>query len=82
MFKKKEKYNGLLEGVSFPPSSRAPRVSLAPKIPFPFPFKRLPRKLFPSFPAALFVLCFYRMYTVKMDFKLNQINQIQLKLFQ
>ena len=28
-----------------PPSSRAPRVSLAPKTPFPFPFKRLPRRL-------------------------------------
>ena len=25
---------------SFPPSSRAPRVSLAPKTPFPFPLKR------------------------------------------
>ena len=30
---------------SFPPSSRAPRVSLGPKTPFPFPFKRLPRRL-------------------------------------
>ena len=30
---------------SLPPSSRAPRVSLAPKTPFPFPFKRLPRWL-------------------------------------
>ena len=28
-----------------PPSSRAPRVSLAPKTPFPFPFKRLPRRV-------------------------------------
>ena len=27
------------------PSSRAPRVFLAPKTPFPFPFKRLPRRL-------------------------------------
>ena len=27
-------------------TSRAPRVSLAPKTPFPFPFKRLPRRLF------------------------------------
>ena len=27
---------------------RAPRVSLAPKTPFPFPFKRLPRRLRPS----------------------------------
>ena len=27
------------------PSSRAPRVSLAPKTPFPFPFKRRPRRL-------------------------------------
>ena len=26
-------------------ASRAPRVSLAPKTPFPFPFKRLPRRL-------------------------------------
>ena len=39
-----EKYNGLVAGVSFPPSSRASRVSFAPKIPFPFPFKR-PRRL-------------------------------------
>ena len=31
--------------VSFPPSSRAPRVSLAPKTPCPLPFKRLPRRL-------------------------------------
>ena len=30
---------------SFPSSSRAPRVSLAPQTPFPFPFKRLPRRL-------------------------------------
>ena len=29
-----------------PPSSRAPRVALAPKSPFPFPFKRLPRRLY------------------------------------
>ena len=36
---------GLLAGVSFPPSSRAPRVSLAPNTPFPFPLKRLPRRL-------------------------------------
>ena len=27
-----------------PPSSRARRVSLAPKTPFPFPFKRMPRR--------------------------------------
>ena len=37
-------------GVSLPPSSHAPRISLAPKTPFPktpflFPFKRLPRRL-------------------------------------
>ena len=32
-------------GVSFLPSSRAPRISLALKTPFPFPFKRLPRRL-------------------------------------
>ena len=31
--------------VSLPPSSRAPRVSLASKTPFSFPFKRLPRRL-------------------------------------
>ena len=43
---KSEKNNGLLlAGVSLPPSSRAPRISLAPKTPFPFPFKRLPRRL-------------------------------------
>ena len=42
---KNEKYNGLLAGVSFPPSSRAPCVSLAPKTSFPYPFKRLPRRL-------------------------------------
>ena len=34
---------------------RAPRVSLAPKIPFPFPFKRLPRRLFcKQFPLNFF----------------------------
>ena len=43
---KNEKNNGFLADVSLPPSSRAPRVSLAPKTPFPkapfpFPFKRL-----------------------------------------
>ena len=42
---KNEKNNGLLAGVSLPPSLRAPRVSLAPKTPIPFPFKRLPRRL-------------------------------------
>ena len=36
---------GLLAGVSLPPSSRASGVSPAPKTPFPFPFKRLPRGL-------------------------------------
>ena len=40
--------NGFLAGVSLsPPSSRTPRVSLAPKIPFPFPFKCLPCRLHP-----------------------------------
>ena len=39
-----------LAGVSLPPFSRPPRVSLAvktlfPKTPSPFPFKRLPRRL-------------------------------------
>ena len=39
------------QAFSPPPSSRAPRVSLAPKTPFhktpfPIPFKRLPRRLF------------------------------------
>ena len=44
--KEKEKNNCLQAGVSLPPpSTRAPRVSLAPKTPFPFPFKRLPRRL-------------------------------------
>ena len=39
--------NGFLVGVSLPPpSSRARRVSLALKTLFPFPFKRLPRRLF------------------------------------
>ena len=38
--------NGFLAGGSLPPSSRAPRVSLAPKTPFlKLPFKRLPRRL-------------------------------------
>ena len=46
----KEKNNGFLAGVSLPPSWRAPRFSLAPKTPFPktpfpFPFKRQPRRL-------------------------------------
>ena len=46
----KNKGNGFLAGVSLSPSSRVPRVSLAPKTPFPkapfpFPFKRLPRRL-------------------------------------
>ena len=30
-----EKNNGFVAGVFLPPSSRAPRVSLAPKTPFP-----------------------------------------------
>ena len=30
---------------SLPSSSRVPHVSLARKTPFPFPFKRLPRRL-------------------------------------
>ena len=30
---------------AFRSDSRAPRVSLAPKTPVPFPFKRLPRRL-------------------------------------
>ena len=42
---KNKKNNGLLAGVSLPPSSRVSRVSLAPKTPSPFPFKRLPRRL-------------------------------------
>ena len=44
---KNEKNNGLLAGVSLSPSSRAFRISLAPKPPFPFPFKRLPCRLLP-----------------------------------
>ena len=32
---KNKKYNDLLAGVSFPLSSRAPSVSLVPKLPFP-----------------------------------------------
>ena len=47
--------NGLLAGVSLPPSSRTSLVSLAPKTPFPFPFKRLPRRLVAFFhQVALF----------------------------
>ena len=42
---KNEKNNGLLAGISLPPSSRPPHVSLAPKTPFPFPFNRLPHRL-------------------------------------
>ena len=42
---KNEKNIGLLAGVSLPPSARAPRVSVAPKTPFSFRFKRLPRRL-------------------------------------
>ena len=41
------KNNGLLAGVSLPPSLRAPRISLAPKTPFSFPFKHLPHRLGP-----------------------------------
>ena len=40
--------------LGFPPSSSVLRVSLTPKTPFPFPFKRLPRRLGrgePSLPA-------------------------------
>ena len=52
--------NGLLAGISFPPSSpalcprSAPRASLAPKTPFPFLFKRL--VLLPCSTACLAVL--------------------------
>ena len=42
---KNKKNNGLLAGVSLPPYSRARRFSLAAKTPFPFAFKRLPRRL-------------------------------------
>ena len=40
---------------SFASSSRACRVSLAPKTPFPFPFKRLPRRLTST--------CIFKRYT-------------------
>ena len=36
-----ETHNGLFAGVSLPPSSRAPFISLEPKIPISFPFERL-----------------------------------------
>ena len=36
--------DSVMQTQALPPSSRARRVSLAPKTPFPFPFKRLPRK--------------------------------------
>ena len=40
---------------SLPSSSRTSLVSLAPKTPFPFPFKRLPRRLVAFFDqVALF----------------------------
>ena len=42
---KYEKNNGLLAGVSFPRSSRAPHISLTPKTPFPFTLQRLPHRL-------------------------------------
>ena len=32
---------------------RAPRVSLAPETPFPFPFKRLPRRLLYNVPFTI-----------------------------
>ena len=32
---------------------RAPRVFLAPKTPFPFPFKRLPRRLLHNVPFTI-----------------------------
>ena len=50
--------NGLLAGVSFPPSSPTPapgsghRVSVAPKTPFSFLFKRLPRRLVMLLPCS------------------------------
>ena len=40
----KGKVKGVL-GARETRGARAPRVSLAPKTPFPFPFKRLPRRL-------------------------------------
>ena len=62
---KNAKNNGFLAGVSLPPSSRAPRVSLAPKTPFPktafpFPFKSLPRRL----TGAFFVIQSHTIYDV------------------
>lgn len=39
------KNNSILVGIPFPPSSRALRASHTPQIPFPFPFKCLPRRL-------------------------------------
>ena len=42
------------EGGGFPslPARAPPRVSLAPKTPFPIPFKRLPRRLHLQFPPC------------------------------
>ena len=40
----KRKGKGVL-GARETRGARTPRVSLAPKTPFPFPFKRLPRRL-------------------------------------
>ena len=57
--------NGFLAGVSLPPpSSRAPRVSPTPKTPFPFPFKRLPRRL-----LTKWLPCCHALLTIKMTTK-------------
>ena len=39
------KNNSILVGIPFPTSSLALRASHMPQIPFPFPFKCLPRRL-------------------------------------
>ena len=57
--------NGFLAGVSLPtPSSRAPRVSLTPKTPFPFHFKRLPHRL-----LTKWLPCCHALLTIKMTTK-------------
>ena len=55
---------GRREEGTLPPSSCAPRVSLAPKTPFPktpfpFPFKRLPRRLIYSILRTLYIVYLY-----------------------
>ena len=62
---------------SLPSSSRTPRVSLAPKTPFPFPFKRLPRRLANARPQDNSKIAFYCYLWLRP--KLQQCYQILFK---